>query len=484
MNDEPIITQEMVATAADTAKPPIQTTVEEKLKRLFPDLIVPKRLAAFQEIVKVPRFISEYLIQRAAKTTTEDKEIIGQVNEFLARFRPEHKDREWLKSKILEEGSVRLLDFFDAYTDLEEARFLVDIPLLGVRGAIVPKEIKDENENLLRGGMWGLATIGFTETEDGTEPALLKFVPFQVQRCDVRYYQDARREFTVEEWVYLMVSTIGLNPNKYPAFEDKLTLLTRLIPFVEDNTFLAEFGQPGTGKTFLYDKLSAYGRVISGSVETPANLFYHGTRRKPGLLAVADVVLFDEIDKVRGRRLDTEVVGKLLKFMESGSFDRLGTPITSSASIVFGGNLREFQTPLYRLFPDDMQHKAFFDRIHGFVFGEMLPPIGKSAEFVSPSLGFTSDYFSEVMHRLRHYSWTDVVRSRIHLTRGGVRDEKAIGKILSALIKVLYPHGEISTEELQALADHAIAMRNRSNEQIRRIDPTADANMVQAEVVE
>jgi ATP-dependent Lon protease len=482
MSDEPIITQDTALSALATPTP-IQLAVEEKLRRLFPDLIVPKRLAAFQEIVKVPRFISEYLIQRAAKTTTEDKAIIGQVNDFLARYRPEHKDREWLKSKILEEGSVRLLDFFDAYTDLEGGRFLVDIPLLAVREAIVPKEIKDENENLLRGGMWGLATIGFTDTEDGPAPALLKFVPFQVQRCDVRYYQDARKEFTLEEWAFAMVSTIGLNPDKYPSFREKMILVTRLIPFVEDNTFLSEFGQPGTGKTFLYDKLSAYGRVISGSVETPANLFYHGTKRKPGILAVADVVLFDEIDKVGGRKIDTEVVGKLLKFMESGSFDRLGTPITSSASVVFGGNLREFQTPLYRLFPDDMQHKAFFDRIHGFIFGELLPPIGKSAEFVSPSLGFTSDYFSEILHRLRHYSWTDVVRSRIKLTKGGVRDEKAISKIVSGLIKVLYPHGEITTEELKMLVDHAIQMRNRSNEQIRRIDPNADASFVQAEVV-
>jgi ATP-dependent Lon protease len=299
----------------------------------------------------------------------------------------------------------------------------------------------------------------------------------------VRYFQDARKEFTLEEWAYVMVSTVGLNPDKYPSFREKTILLTRLIPFVEDNTFLSEFGQPGTGKTFLYDKLSAYGRVISGSVETPANLFYHGIKRKPGILAVADVVLFDEIDKVGGRKIDTEVVGKLLKFMESGSFDRLGTPITSSASVVFGGNLREFQTPLYRLFPDDMQHKAFFDRIHGFIFGELLPPIGKSAEFVSPSLGFTSDYFSEILHRLRHYSWTDVVRSRVKLTKGGVRDEKAISKIVSGLIKVLYPHGEIATEELKTLVDHAIQMRSRSNEQIRRIDPNADASFVQAEVV-
>ena len=481
MNDEPIITQDTAAALVALASP-IQVAVEEKLKRLFPDLIVPKRLAAFQEIVKVPRFISEYLIQRAAKTTNEDKAIIGQVNDFLARYRPEHKDREWLKSKILEEGNVRLLDFFDAYTDLEGGRFLVDIPLLGVREAIVSKEIKDENENLLRGGMWGLATIGFAEMEDGPVPALLRFVPFQVQRCDVRYYQEARKEFTLEEWVYTMVSTIGLNPAKYPSLREQMILLTRLIPFVEDNTFLSEFGQPGTGKTFLYDKLSAYGRVISGSVETPANLFYHGTKRKPGILAVADVVLFDEVDKVRGHKMDTEVVGKLLKFMEGGSFDRQGVTITSSASIVFGGNLREFQTPLYRLFPDDMQHKAFFDRIHGFIFGESLPPIGRSVEFVSPSFGFTSDYFSEILHRMRHYSWTEVVRSRVKLTKGGVRDEKAISKIVSGLIKIMYPHGEITKEELRVLVDQAVAMRNRSNEQIRRIDPNADTSLVQAEV--
>jgi ATP-dependent Lon protease len=470
----------------------ISVTATDKLKSLFQGLTVKKSLASSREIAKIPRFISEYLIQRASEKAEDEKEITKKVNEFLAKYRPEHKDREWLKAKILEEGSIKILDFFDGYTDLQEGVFYVDIPILGIRKVLIPKELKDENEGLLRGGMWGLGTVGYVEArtpgfENKSEPselAIIKFAPFQFIRCDIKYFQEARKEFSLEEWLYVLITTLGLNPEKYPSFKEKLILLTRLVPFVEDNVFLAEFGQPGTGKTFLYDKLSAYSRVISGSTETPANLFYHGTKRRPGILAVFDVVLFDEIDKVGKQKMDTEVVGKLLKFMESGVFDRMGIEVGSSASIVFGGNTREFQSPIHKLFPKEMQHKAFFDRIHSFIPGEILPRIGKSADFVAQGEGLTSDYFSEVLHRMRGISFGGLVRARTKMQKGGVRDEKAISKIVSGLIKILYPHGELTKEELQPLIDHAVEMRNRVNKEIKLMDQQADVSQVEVEVLE
>lgn len=485
----------------------MNSSYEEKLKTIFPGLVVPKSLASSQEIAKIPRFISEYLIQKLSEKTGDEKEIARRVAEFLARYRPEHKDREWLKSQILEEGNVKVLDFFDAYTDLEEAIYYVDIPLMGIRNVVVPKKVKDENENLLRGGMWGLGTIGFAQFTDNTvkesDPeflkrlfksnqkeeerlmlGLLQFIPFQFTRCDVRYFMEARKEFELEEWLEMLINTIGLNPLQYTSFKEKLILLTRLVPFVEENVFLAELSEPGTGKTFLFDKLSGYSRVISGSVETPANLFFHGAKRKPGILATSDVVLFDEIDKVGKRKMDPEVVSKLLKFMESGVFDRAGQEISSSASVVFGGNLKEFLTPLYLLFPKEMQHKAFFDRIYGFIPGELLPRIGKSEEFVSTSLGLTSDYFSEILHRLRRISFTGIVKAKIKIIKGDARDEKPILKITSALLKLLYPHLQFSTEEFKGLVDYAVEMRNRAIKEIKLMDPQANVREVEIEVVE
>jgi len=485
----------------------MNSSYEEKIKTIFPGLVVQKSLASSQEITKIPRFISEYLIQKLSEQTRDEKEIAKRVAEFLGQYRPEHKDREWLKSRILEEGSVKVLDFFDAYTDLEEAIYYADIPLMGIRDVVVPQKVKNENENLLRGGMWGLGTIGFARFSDdmtaendagilkklfeskqiGEEHlvlTLLKFVPFQFTRCDIKYFMEARSDFELDEWLEMLINTIGLNPSRYPSFKEKLILLTRLVPFVEENIFIVELGEPGTGKTFLFDKLSGYSRVISGSVETPANLFFHGAKRKPGILATSDVVLFDEIDKVGNRKMDPEVVGKLFKFMESGVFDRAGQEISSSASVVFGGNLKEFLTPLYLLFPKEMQHKAFFDRVHGFIPGEVLSRIGKSEEFVSSRLGLTSDYFSEILHRLRRISFAGIVKAKIKIIKGDARDEKPILKITSALLKLLYPHLKFSTEEFKALLDYAVEMRNKSIKEIKIMDPQANVREVEVEVVE
>lgn len=485
----------------------MNSSYEDKIKAIFPGLVVNKSLASSQEIAKIPRFISEYLIQKLSEKTDDEREIARRVAEFLVRYRPEHKDREWLKSQILEEGNVKVLDFFDAFTDLEEAVYYVDIPLMGIRNVVVPQKVKDENENLLRGGMWGLGTIGFAQFKDDAAVesdvgllkklfeskqkeeervvlALLQFIPFQFTRCDVKYFMEARKEFELEEWLEMLINTIGLNPSRYPSFKEKLILLTRLVPFVEENVFIAELGEPGTGKTFLFDKLSGYSRVISGSVETPANLFFHGTKRKPGILATSDVVLFDEIDKVGKRKMDPEVVGKLLKFMESGVFDRAGQEISSPASVVFGGNIKEFMTPLYLLFPNEMQHKAFFDRVYGFIPGELLPRIGKTEDFVSVKLGLTSDYFSEILHRLRRISFAGIVKTRIKIVKGDARDEKPILKITSALLKLLYPHLQFSIKELKTLVDYAVEMRNKSIKEIKLMDPQANVREVEVEVLE
>lgn len=482
---------------------------EEKLKSIFPDLIVKKSLSASQEVAKIPRFISEYLIQKATEKATNEKEITKKVNEFISRYRPEIKDREFIKSKILEEGSIKILEFFEGYTDIQEELYYVDIPILGIKKVVVPKSVKDQNENLLRGGMWGLGTIGFCELDKNFDTeknkslfkkllsikdkekegerkvlSLLGFTPFQFTRCDIKYFQDARNEFTFDEWLNLLINTIGPNPEKYETLQEKLALISRLIPFVEENVFLAEFGEPATGKTYLYDKLSSYSRVISGSIETPANLFYHGGKRKPGILATCDVVLFDEIDKLGKRKMEPEVVGKLLKFMESGIFDRAGQEVKSGCSVVFGGNLKEYQIPLYKLFPKEMQHKAFFDRIFGFLPGEVLPRFGKSKEFISRTYGLASDYFSEVMHRMRNLSFIPLLKQRVDFVKGDARDEKAVLKIASGLIKLLYPNGELTKDELKMVVDFAVYIKNRAIKEIKSIDEQAPVKEVGVEVVE
>lgn len=454
---------------------------QQKLETHFPNLVVNKRYSARQEISKIPRFISEYLI---AKFSTSDggfaDDGFQRINDFLLNYRPEHKDREWIKHRIMSEGQVKLLDFFEATTDLRTGRHTINIPLLNIPNANISPEVIKENENLLKGGMWGLATIGYLKgTSDKMDIGIIQFVPFQFSRCSLSNFQDQRQHFTLSEWLDLLINTIGLDAAVYPSFQQKLILLSRLIPFVEDNTFLVELGPPGTGKTYLFDKISSYSQVVSGSVISPAALFFHGVTKKLGVLATSDVVLFDEIDKV-GKKMDSEVVGKLLKFMESGSFDRGGVEIPSQCSIMFGGNLPIYKTPRFKLFPPEMQHKAFFDRIHGFIDGNALPTIGKSDEHLSKSFGLTSDYFSEIMHLLRSISYVGIVSEKVQLKNATLRDEKAVFKLTSGLLKLLYPDGNFGDEELIPLLSYAIYLRQQTITEIAFMDAAEQRRILES----
>jgi ATP-dependent Lon protease len=252
-------------------------------------------------------------------------------------------------------------------------------------------------------------------------------------------------------------------------------LLSRLIPLVEPNVNLVELGPKGTGKTFLLRNISYYSRIISGGNVSPAVLFYHLVTKTPGLIAVKDLVVFDEISKIRFSNPD-EVMGKLKDYMESGNFERGNQQVHADASIVLVGNLpiRKSQPRdklLFDVLPEPMKDTAFLDRMHGFIPGWQLSRIQKSDIHLSQDIGLVGDYFCEILHRLRSLDFQTIIASKINFSSDvELRDEKAILKIASGMLKLLHPHLMYSDFELKEVIDLAVEYRQTIVDQLHMMD--------------
>ena len=261
-----------------------------------------------------------------------------------------------------------------------------------------------------------------------------------------------------------------------------MLLLSRLVSLVEGNVNVVEFGPRQTGKTYLYRNVSNYVRIISGGTVTPATLFYNLRTRVPGELAVKDVVVFDEVSKVRFPNPD-EVMGKLKDFMESGQYERGDKKATSDASLVFMGNveverdktIEESYLPVEDLtyvLPEPMRDSAFIDRVHGLLPGWELPKISQSKIHLAKGYGIASDYFSEAMHTMRKVSLMGEVSKYIEFSNEfKIRDEKAVKRIMSGLLKILFPNMQFDEDELEQVARLALEYRQRIRDWLHILSP-------------
>jgi len=456
----------------------------EKLERVYPGAVVNKSIAQHLEATKLPRFVAEYLIAMFCRDD-DVEEGIRQINEQLRLHMPERKQKNLVKDRLIQMGEYKLIDRFKVEVSLartESQTHKVNIPSLGIRDAYVYRDILDAHPRLLTDGVWGRGVLKYIP--ENKEIHLVNFKPFQLSNFSLDGYIEGRPEFTTEEWIKVLVSSVGLNPYSY-TLDERVLIISRLIPMVEMNTHMLELGPPGTGKTYTFDKISAYARVISGSVISPAALFYNANTRTAGILALYDAVVFDEIDKV-GKGMPKEVVNKLLKFMESGKYDRLGMEIPSGASVILVGNLPEGleedfdKLPCFQLLPEAMQHKAFFDRLAGFVPGWQLAVIKGSEKHLSSYYGFAADYFCEVLHGLREQrDYQYIIDQNVTLKNVTIRDEKSVKKLTSGLLKLLFPKRDesiFSPEEIKLCIQAAIGYRQRVIDQryIMHRDPKDD----------
>lgn len=438
---------------------------EYKLKEYYGSAVVDKGLMLKFESFKLPRFVSEYIVSSFIEQHGVIEGIV-KVEEFLSKYYPRPNSTDLLHYRIQQEGFINIIDNFKISVHIERHGndHNLTIPSLNINsGMVEDHNIIMENPRLLNSGLWGMGKI--TRTDDATKAVLVKFKPFQVSSIDLNLYKEYRKYFTTHEWLDIMLSTVGFNPNIFSTFREKVIILTRLLPLIQKSTFLFEFGKPGTGKTYIFDKLSNSSFVISGSKITPAKLFKECRSKQEGLLRQYEAILFDEIDKINNTDFDDEIVNKLLKFMESNSFDRCGEEMMSNTSLIFSGNilrttrandLPDFFAPL----APKLKGEAFLDRFNGVIPGWEIKPLSNVNKNFSTTQGFSADYFSAIMSELRLEDIEAKIESMLEFSQNTTnRDGKAIVKNISGFFKIIFPDMNIDVGIAQEIVNYCVELR-------------------------
>jgi ATP-dependent Lon protease len=449
--------------------------LDRKARQVFGEHVVVKALAQRAAFHRMPRYVSEYLIAKYVRPESwqEDLEKVqGKIKDLL----PEADRRELVKEQLLRTGEVVVIDHVEARIDLKNGQRWARMDALGDDRVRVPAHLLEQQPGLLLGGLWGTVRTRYQPEADADHPnELVNFTPFQVGPPDLAAYRAGRAQFTTDEWLGLMLQSAGYAPEAFPGRPLRLLLLARLAPLVESNLNLIELGPRQTGKTFLLRNVSPRVFTISGGRTTPANLFVNLATRAVGILGTRKVVVFDEIAHTTFGDKDA-TLSTLKDYMESGQFSRGARSFAADASVVFAGNLevqdgqpdRRYRH-LFQPLPEELLDSAFLDRLHGYLPGWEVPKI--TPEALTGGVGFITDYFGEVLARLREDDFQKPAAG-LELAPGMTqRDQAAVKRITSAFIKLVYPDGKMLPEELQELAATACQLRQRVHNQLVAIAP-------------
>jgi len=438
-----------------------------KVREIFGDLAVDKSLTLRHEVGRLPRFISEYLLSLYSGKESGFEKLSQAIREFY----PESKDKDKVLHKIKQNLKIRLIDEFKVSVDVKKDLYKLEIPSLQINDALADERVVRNCEGLLS-GIWGLGTLTYfpeilvssPEGEGKKAPtpiALTSLEPFQVYNVDLSEFAEKRKKFTKQEWIDLLITSIGLNPEVY-AQEQKQLLLLRLVPLVENNVNLLELGPRATGKTYLYRNASYYTRIYAGGLVSPARLFFDARIKVVGDIGTRDAVIFDEIARIEFGN-PAEMIGKLKDFMVDGFFERGSLKRAHSVcSLVFLGNLDEPPTAqaVINALPAFMKDIAFLDRIHGLIPGWKLPKIMKSEVHLAKGYGLAADYFAQIMHELRQVNLQERLRKRVKLGEDfTIRDERAIFRLAEGMLKIMHPDGEAGAREIEEAIDLATKSR-------------------------
>ena len=462
------------------------TSTDKKVQRLMGDRVVLKPLTRWNEAYKeFPRYVLEYL---CARYVDPGNPVAGQarIDRLLQEHYVESDARELIKSRIKEKSEYILLGSLQVRLDAARDHYWAEVPALGDSFVRVSQRVLSEyGETLMTGGAWGTMTIEYDakyELKGRIYPFFVRdFKPFQITRLDLDDYLAKRRQFETNEWIDVLVQTVGFNPTRFTERE-KLLMLLRLVPFVEANYNLIELGPRETGKTYTYRNTSSRAFVISGGKATPATLFYNFASRKIGILGYRDVVFFDEIASTSFT--DPEATVSVLKdYMQTGHFSRGPLEFTAQASIVLGGNIdsdleRKSPSPRYRHLFESLPSElgadtAFLDRLHAFLPGWELPKI--QPENYAQGYGFITDYLAEIFNRLRRRNYQAIINARADFSNLTGRNQDAIRKTAAGLLKLIHPHrtaDDLPDEELKPCLDLATECRGRVVDQLAVLAPT------------
>lgn len=484
-NAKPQTERTMPLATVEATKP---TRLDAKIIEHLSDRVILKPLTRWNEAYKeFPRYVMEYL---CARFVDPKDPLPGQqkIDRILEEHYVDSGKKELIKSRIREQGEYTFLGQLTLSYDQRTDHYWADVPALGDSHVRVNERVKREfGDILLTTGAWGTMRIEFDGTYELKRKKypfnIVEFTPFQVIRLSLDDYVEKRQCFTTQEWIDLLMQTIGYNPYRLEE-RVKQPLLIRLVPFVENNYNLIELGPRETGKTYMYKNTSPRAFVVSSGKSTPATLLYHKARKRVGIIGVKDVVVFDEVAREgEGEpKFDAETIDTLKMFMQSGQYTRDNIEFTSPCSVVLGGNINtdtlkrapvEDYNHLFAPLPAELRHDtAFLDRIHAYLPGWEVPKI--AAENYATGYGFISDYLAEIFRLLRRRNFQTHLAAHVVFEGMTGRNQDAIQKTTAGLLKLLYPHRipeDIGPEELRFCLDLAVEMRRRVTDQLRVIAP-------------
>ncbi len=455
-----------------------QTDLNAKLRRVFDGKIVRKDLTKkIKEGANVPVYVLEFLLGQYC--SSDDPAVIetgvNAVKHILSEnyVRPDEAQKTLAKLRQL--GSYTVIDRITVNLNIRKDVYEAEFSNLGVNAVPIPDEYPTKYDRLLCGGIWCIVQLyyEYDEEDKKTSPIhIRKLTPIQMPHVDIGELKQGRREFTQEEWITVLLRSIGMNPDRLNNRERWL-LLARMLPLIENNFNLCELGPRSTGKSHIFKEISPNSILVSGGQTTVANLFYNMARNTVGLVGLWDCVAFDEVAGINFK--DKDGVQIMKDYMASGSFTRGKEEKAASASMVFVGNINQSvdvllkTSSLFDPFPPEMgTDTAFLDRLHCYIPGWEIPKF--RPEHFTDDLGFITDYLSEFIRELRKEQQGDALDKFFRLGKNlNQRDTIAVRKIVGGFLKLLYPDGEYTKEEIEEILVFALEMRRRVKEQLKKL---------------
>lgn len=454
--------------------------LDQKINEHFAGLVVRKDLV---KTVKgnaiVPTYVLEYLLGQYCATADEVsiQSGIETVKEILRRHYVHRNEANLVKSTIREQGQHKVIDKVSVALNEKIDAYEATFANLSISQVLVDADTVKSHPKLLVSGVWCIADIEYRYSDDRrVVPWILTSLkPIQLSHFDLDLYLANRQKFTTEEWIDLLVQSIGFNPEMF-GLRNKLLQLIRLVPYCERNYNLIELGPKGTGKSHIYSEFSPHGILISGGEVTVPKLFVNNSTGRIGLVGYWDTVAFDEFAGKK-KRANKALVDILKNYMANKSFSRGVETIGAEASMVFVGNTSHnlpymlMHSDLFEDLPEQFYDSAFLDRLHFYIPGWEVEII--RGEMFSEGYGFVVDYLAEILRNLRNYDFSQKYSEQFQLLNDiSTRDRDGINKTFSGLMKILFPHGEAAPDEIEMMLRYAIEGRKRVKDQLLRIDPT------------
>lgn len=453
--------------------------IKKKLRQTFDGRIVRKDLTKkIKEGANVPVYVLEFLLGQYC--CSDDEEVIEKGVQTVKRIladnfvRPDEAQK--ILAKLRSNGSHTVIDMITVRLDIRKNRFFAEFSNLGLKDVPIEDEYPEQYDRLLCGGIWCIVQLNYEYNEEdkknGYPIQVIKLTPIQMPHVDIDDLKAGRKAFTKDEWIDIMLRSIGMEPDEL-SYREKWLLITRMIPLVENNFNLCELGPRSTGKSHLYKEISPNSILVSGGQTTVANLFYNMGRKTVGLVGLWDCVAFDEVAGIRFK--DKDGVQIMKDYMASGSFARGKEEKAASASMVFIGNINQSvdvllkTSSLFDPFPPEMgTDTAFLDRMHCYLPGWEIPKF--RPEHFTDDYGFITDYLSEFIRELRKEQYGDALDHYFRLGKNlNQRDTIAVRRMVDGYLKLIYPDGEFTKDDLEEILKLALEMRRRVKEQLKKL---------------